>query len=264
MLCSAYHMSDRNLPGYIEALERYRPVEIIGYPSAIYTLADFCRRTNRRIDIPLRVVITNSETLFDWQRDAVETYLHARVCDYYGSAESVVFAGQCRASRYHLEPLMGAAEVIDEDGNIVPPGGQGRLVCTTVSNRMMPLIRYEIGDSVVRSVGDCPCGRPGPTWQAVIGRNDDVVVTPEGRPVGRLDHIFKGARGIREAQIAQQAPNRLVVRVVPDVDYDPSVAAAIIANARERVGPAMQIVVNMVASVPRTSSGKFRGVVREF
>jgi phenylacetate-CoA ligase len=264
MLCSAYHMSDRHLPAYIEALERFQPVEIIGYPSAIYALADFCRRAGRAIAIRLRAVVTNSETLFDWQRAAIETYLEAPVYDYYGTAESVVFAAQCREGRYHVEPLMGVAEVLDEEGHAVPAGAQGRLVCTTLSNPLMPLIRYEVGDSVVRSGGGCPCGRPGATWQMVIGRNDDVVVTLQGRPVGRLDHVFKGARGIREAQIAQQAPGRLAVRVVPDRDYDGGVAATIIQNTRERVGPDMQIVVQLVESIPRTSRGKFRGVVREF
>ncbi len=264
MLCSAYHMSDGNLPGYITALERFRPVEIIGYPSAIYALADYCRRMDRTIAIPLKAVVTNSETLFDWQRETIEAYLHAPVYDYYGTAESVVFSAQCRERRYHVEPLMGVAEVVDEQGNAVVPGGQGRLVCTTLSNSMMPLIRYEIGDSVVRAVGDCACGRRGPTWQAVIGRNDDVVVTPQGRPVGRLDHVFKGTKGIREAQIAQQAPDRLTVRVVPDRDYEPAVAATIIQNTRERVGPGMEVVVELVPAVPRTSRGKFRGVVREF
>ena len=264
MLCSSYHMSDRNLPAYLDALERFQPVELIGYPSAIYALADFGRRANRRVRLPLRAVITNSETLLDWQRPVIEQCLGAPVYDYYGTAESVVFAAQCHHLRYHADPLMGITEVLDDDGRPVASGQAGRLVCTTTSNRMMPLFRYEIGDTVIPLDSECECGRPGPVWQAVVGRTDDVVITPDGRPIGRLDHVFKGVHGIRECQIAQTAPDRLVLRVVPDVGYSAELADRLRTNARERVGSHMSIDVRIVDAIARTSRGKFRGVVREF
>ena len=95
MLLSAYHMTDAVLPHYVRALERFDPVELIGYPSAIYALADYCRRCNVRPRLRLRAIVTNSETLFDWQREVIEPHLGCRVHDYYGTAESVVFAAQC-------------------------------------------------------------------------------------------------------------------------------------------------------------------------
>lgn len=264
LLCSAYHLSEKNLPGYIEALERFAPAEIIGYPSAIATFASLCARTGRRPSLPLRAVITNSETLLAWQRDVIEATLGAPVFDYYGTAEAVVFAGQCAAGRYHPHPLMGIAEVVDDAGVPVGPGGTGRLIATTLCNRTMPLIRYEVGDVVVQSEGACVCGRPGETWREVIGRVDDVVVTPDGHHVGRLDHIFKGVTSVREAQIAHVAPAVLEIRVVPGGGYGEDVAALLVDNARSRLGDAMTIRVVTIAAVPRTSRGKFRSVVKEF
>jgi phenylacetate-CoA ligase len=264
MLCSAYHMADRHLPLYIEALERFRPAEIIGYPSAIATLAAFCLRSGHRPDLPLRAVITNSETLLEWQRATIEEALGAPVRDYYGTAEAVVFAGTCREGRYHPHPAMGIVEVLDDAGAPAAPGTPGRLVCTTLCNTAMPLVRYEIGDMVVPARGPCACGRTGTSWSAVLGRIDDVVTTPEGRSVGRLDHVFKGVTAIREAQIAHTAPEAIVIRVVPDAGYSPDIPATILRNARERLGDGMRIEVEAVEEIPRGSRGKFRGVVREF
>jgi phenylacetate-CoA ligase len=264
LLLSAYHMTDAVLPHYVRALERFDPVELIGYPSAVYALADFCRRAGVRPRLRLRAIVTNSETLFDWQRAVIEPYLGCRVHDYYGTAESVVFAPQCAEGRYHPSPLMGIAEVLDEAGRPARPGESGRLVCTTTCNRAMPLVRYEIGDSVTLADGECACGRAGPSWVDVLGRNDDVVVTPEGRVVGRLDHVFKGVRGVRECQIAHTAPDRLELRVVAeDVDLE-GIAAVLTANTRERVGDAMRVEVVRVEAIPRTLRGKFKGVVKEY
>jgi phenylacetate-CoA ligase len=263
LLCSAYHLSDANLPLYLKALERFQPVEIIGYASAIATVASFCRRTGVRPRLAVTAVVTNSETLLAWQREVIEDVFAAPVCDYYGTAEAVVFAGQCRAGRYHPHPLMGHAEVLDARDEPVDPGGTGRLVCTTLCNEAMPLIRYEMGDGVTRSAEPCPCGRPGDAWDAVVGRVDDDVVTPGGHHVGRLDHIFKGVTAIREAQIAQTRPDRLEVRVVRDIGYSEKTARLISENLAARVGTAMHIDIVLVDAIPRTSRGKFRSVVNE-
>jgi len=262
MLLSAYHMSGRNLPLYVEAIQRFQPVEIIGYPSAIYVLAEHVRRANQRLQVPLKAVVTNSETLFAWQREVIEDAFQAPAIDYYGTAESVVFAPQCRHRRYHANPLMGISELVD--GDDPSPGAPRRLVCTTLTNRAMPLLRYEIGDLVEPLPHRCECGQPGVAWASVAGRKDDVVTTPEGHQVGRLDHVFKGVRQVRESQIAQTAPDRLVIRVVPDGGYESSTEARLVGNLRERVGNCMRIDVELVPAIVRTSRGKFKGVVREF
>lgn len=263
MLCSAYHMSDRNLPAFIEALEDFAPSEIIGYPSSIHVLADFCRRQKVKIRMPLKIVVTNSETLLEWQRDVIEEYLGVPVYDYYSTAESILFAGQCRCFKYHPEPMLGAWEALDDHGHPVPPGHPGRLIATTLANFAMPLIRYDSGDVVIVSAEPCGCGRSGVVWERVLGRTGDIVITPEGRRIGMLDHVFDGV-SIREAQIAQTSPQSLVLRVVPDVGYDNRTVDTLVRKTQERVGTSMDITIQTVSSIRRAPNGKFPGVVKEF
>lgn len=264
MLFSAYHMTDQTLPLYADALEQFAPVEIIGYPSAISTLAEHLLRTKRRLTLPLRAVITNSESLLSWQRDLIVAALNAPVFDYYGSAESVSFAGQCAAGRYHPDRLIGYAEILDEHDRPVRPGESGRLIASTTSNFAMPLLRYDTGDIVEMAEGPCDCGESGTTWNGVLGRIDDVVVTPSGTRVGRLDHIFKGVEGVRECQVAQIAPDTVELRVVPDGRLSAETRTRLLSNTAARLGFSMQILITEHARIPRTSRGKFRSVVKEF
>lgn len=261
MLFSTVHISDRSMPAYLNELGRFQPDEVIGYPSAIYAVAEYCRRTGTTPAFQPKAVVTNSETLFDWQRDLIGEVFRCPVADYYGTAECVVFAGQCAEGRYHFNPLLSIVEVLDDSGAAVAPGHQGHLVCSTLTNTVMPLIRYQVGDDAVLALDPCPCGSSHPSVFRIVGRTDDNVVTPEGRTVGRLDHIFKGVRGVRECQIVQDAPDHLVLLVVADATFDEQAGRDLIDNLRVRVGDSIKVEIQAVHSIPRTSSGKFKGVV---
>jgi len=123
------------------------------------------------------------------------------------------------------------------------------------------LIRYRIGDTVELSGEKCPCGRAYPTVKAIIGRRDNYLVTPSGALVGRLDHVFKGARHIVEAQLVQEVVDRVEVRIVPDSGFDSSDGEYVRRKLQERVGSRMQVKIRIVDRIPRSKSGKFRAVV---
>ena len=261
ILFSAYHLSERTLPAYVAELARREPAELIGYPSAIATVAAHMIASGQRGVVRPRVVITNSETLFAWQREVIESAFECPVMDYYGSAETVVFAPQCRLGAYHFSPLLGIAEVLDEAGQPARPGQVGKLVCTTLSNRAMPLVRYEIGDDAVPLEGPCPCGSALDGVREIIGRHDDTIMTPDGRAVGRMDHIFKGVTGIQECQIVQEAGDLLRLLLVADAGFDARQEALLRHNARARLTDAVRVEISRVREIPRSRAGKFRGVV---
>jgi acyl-coenzyme A synthetase/AMP-(fatty) acid ligase len=54
---------------------------------------------------------------------------------------------------------------------------------------------------------------------------------------------------------------RIVLKVVRDPGYQPRDEALLLRHARERLGPAIDVGVDYVESIPRTASGKFVGVV---
>jgi phenylacetate-CoA ligase len=142
------------------------------------------------------------------------------------------------------------------------PGAPGRFVCTGLLNLDMPLVRYEIGDRGQPLVWDhdCACGRRLPILPGVDGRIDDVVLTADGREVGRLDPVFKGGLPVREAQIVQEALTRIRVNVVPGDGFDRRAEDELVRRVRDRLGD-VHVAVERLAELPRTRAGKMQAVV---
>jgi phenylacetate-CoA ligase len=257
---SAYHLAPDLVPAYLEALRAYRVRYLLGYTSSLHVLAQEVLRQGRD-DLRMAVVITNAEPLLGHERAAMSEAFGCPVRETYGMTEMVTAASECEAGVLHLWPEVGYTEVL-EGSRSVPAGSPGDIVATGLLNPDMPLVRYRVGDRVVLAEGNdaCPCGRTLPVLQSVEGRGDDVLVTPDGRRVGRLDPVFKGDLALWEAQIVQEAPDRLRVRYVPAPGFSEESANTLTRRLRDRMGP-VAVVLEEVPSIERGANGKFRAVV---
>jgi phenylacetate-CoA ligase len=261
---SCYHLSPEFVPAYAQALARYRPRYLWGYPSAIYAVADLALEQGLKLP-SVQVALSNGEPLYDFQREAIAQAFRCPVRDTYGMSEMVAAASECEHGRMHLWPEAGVVEVLaDEADEAVPPGQAGRLICTGLVNADMPLIRYELGDRGALAPAEerCWCGRTLPLLASVEGRLDDVVLTPDGRRVGRLlAPTFKSGMPVREAQIIQEDLFQVRVRFVPAPGSSPDLGQEIVRRLRERLGEEMEIIAEEVDHIPRGPNGKFRGVI---
>jgi phenylacetate-CoA ligase len=253
-------LSQEAVPHYVDALRRYRVTHLVGYSSALHTLAEEALRSPSG-GFDLEVVITNAEPLFDHQRAAIGRAFSCPVRETYGMAELVAAASECEAGRLHLWPEVGRVEILEE-GRPAAPGRSGALVCTGLFNVDMPLIRYRVGDSATACGGGapCACGRRLPVLDAIDGRLDDLVYARDGRPVGRLDPVFKSQLPIKEAQIIQERLDRVRVRYVPAPEFNAATGAEVARRLRDRLGD-VDVVLEEVERVPRDAGGKLRGVI---
>ena len=262
-LFSSYHLSEKNFPAYIQALERVDPVFIDSYPSSIGTLARFINARGVQHKVRPRAIVTSSETLTDRCREDIEKAFGCKVFDQYGCAEMACFIYQCEHGRYHSAPEYGVVEVVDDEGRNLPAGEVGHFILTGLLNVAMPLVRYKIGDMGSLSAEACPCGRNHPVIGSLLGRADDLIETPEGHFIGRMDPLFKGLTGIAAAQIIQREIDRLDVLVEVGDGFSKEVSEQLKNNIRERVGPSMRIDIVEVEHIPRSKNGKLRAVVSE-
>ncbi|MDD5674486.1 MAG: hypothetical protein PHC61_09995, partial [Chitinivibrionales bacterium] len=213
MLFSSYHLTEKNIPFYIEALRKYKPDLIDSYPSSLFVIADFAKRNGMDLKNITKGITTSAETLFPEQREIISEMFGVPVFDQYGAAEMCVFAGQCQQGNYHIHSDYGIVEFLKSDGAYGLPGEECELVCTSFINPVMPLIRYRIGDIGVLSAQECSCGLPFPVLEKIVGRIDDSIVTPDGRIIGRLSPVLKGFP-IKEAQYVQNTRDSIEVRIV--------------------------------------------------
>ena len=98
----------------------------------------------------------------------------------------------------------------------------------------------------------------------IDGRQEDSVLLPNGARVGRLDHVFKDASFVNEAQITQKEVNAITVKVVKNDElWDDDSLSVIEQEFRQRLGDSLNIRIEVVDSIAKTSSGKLRFVVSE-
>jgi len=259
LYCSSYHLASAYIPSYLESLVRYRVRYLWGYTSSLYELAQSALELDFQVP-NIKVVITNAEPVFEYQRRAIEQAFHCKLYETYGLSEIVMAAGECELGSMHLWPEVGWVE------SLGAAHGRGSLdnefICTGLLNTDMPLIRYRTGDSgnLVDGAELCRCGRTLPILKAVEGRVDDLLYTRDGRSVGRLDPVFKSGLPLREAQVVQDTMDQVRVRFVAAPGYTSRDGRLLVERLQERLGK-IQVILEQVDRVPRTSNGKFRAVI---
>lgn len=254
LIMSSYHLSDEFIPYYLQKLRDFCPAAIEAYPSSVYRLARYMQ-VHQETPILVKAVFTSSEMLFDYQRELIEKYF-GRVFDYYGNAERVAYIAMCEFGNYHCASDYSVVEFLPtQDPDLY------QIVGTTLHNAAMPLIRYATGDLARLSHQSCPCGRAFPLIKNIEGRQDDYVITPSGKWIGRLDLVFKGVSELVEGQIIQEEIDLVRVLIVPTNNFTQDNENILLDKLRERLGKEIKIVVQKVDFISRTKQGKFKLVV---
>jgi len=108
----------------------------------------------------------------------------------------------------------------------VPPGTPSHsTLLTNLANRVQPILRYDIGDSITMLPTRCPCGSPLPLIRPE-GRRDEILYleSPDGeeKPILPLvlATIVEETEGILSYQVIRAGPARLRVRVDEAPGYD--------------------------------------------
>lgn len=262
LLFSSYHLKDQNIPSYIEKLISFKPDYIDSYPSSLFTIANYAKKNNIDLRGITKGITTSAETLFPEQRDVIEGVFGVSVADQYGAAEMCVFVGQCRHGSYHIHSDYSIVEFLRQDGSKANLGEEAEIFCTGFINPIMPLIRYRIGDRGVLGGDYCTCGSVFPVMEKLLGRIDDVILTPDGRKIGRLSPVLKGFP-IKEAQYVQKNINLVTVFIIKDMGYEEKTEKDIVLELRKRLGNEINITIQYVNEISRSSGGKLKNIISE-
>jgi phenylacetate-CoA ligase len=261
---SANHISTKNTPHIVDAMRRYNVTHLFTYSSSATYLAQQMLDLNLSLGDQIRVVITNAEPLFDWQRIVLEKAFNAPVRETYGMGEIVATASADKEGQLRLWPEVGLIEVHSdtEDNRHLPIGESGRLICTGLFNIDMPLIRYEVGDRGSLSARAISGADPIqlPYLERIEGRINDMLITRDGRRVFWVNPVFYGLPLV-EAQIIQNSLGELLIRFVPDKTFDKNTESEIRERLYNLFDSEMAINFEQVEQVPRGSNNKFKPVI---
>ncbi len=257
---SAYKMDVETIERSARKLSRFKPDMLCGYPSSLYHFAQSTEVVAKGKVRP-KMILVSGETLYDWQRTAIEAAFAAPVYNHYGSCEFGAIARECMrrqglhiaADRVYVETLPIARQPAGED--------LCELVMTGLDNYGMPFIRYAIEDIGSVTWEPCACGLGLPRLQSLAGRVYDIIRAPNGN---YLDGTFWGhilKKGVEEFQVIQNRLDEVTISVVPTDDFDEDTKRYVLDKVRQACGKQMNVIFDLREDIDLTRSGKHRYII---
>ncbi|HRJ58919.1 MAG TPA: hypothetical protein PLV64_21720 [Anaerolineales bacterium] len=256
----------------VKQLNDLQPAMFSGYASALGLLAQ--EQLEGRLNIHPSIVISSAEPLSDENRELIQKAFGVPPRNNYGCSEGGVMGYECNHGKMHINADWIIFEPVDANHNPVPAGQlSNRTLITNLANRVMPIIRYELGDRVTLLPQKCDCGITLPLIK-VEGRTDEILrfeSSSEGLiPVLPLAlwSVIKETPGVLRFQAIQTAPDSLKIRLeAKHTEEYQAVWQRVYVNARDYLIQQGLDNVNIVRAeeppMRDPKSGKFRNVWAE-
>lgn len=214
------------LPKTVAELNVYNPTVLFGYPTAIEMLA--AEQEAGRLKINPSLALAAGEFLPPKGEERIARTFSCKVRQIYGASEFPYIALECAEGRYHINSDWVIVEPVDENYQPVEPGKPSHTVLlTNLVNRVQPIIRYDLGDSITMyPLSDpCPCGKHFPSMK-VEGRTNDILklVNARGKripiPPLAIATEVEEVPGVHRFQVIQTQPSALALRLEIDPESD--------------------------------------------
>jgi phenylacetate-CoA ligase len=209
----------------------------------------YCERQGLKFP-SVQFIVCSYEFVSVVHRRILERVFRVPVFNLYGSTETGHLLME--NLRVEMKPCPEAVfyEITNQDGQ-----GIGDLVVTTLTNNIMPLLRYRVGDlAEIRH-------RPEGQSYVVHGRSRDALCRRDGSRVTtwEVDQCFTGVAGLMHYQLRQAADGRLDLQWISDATGPaPMDLIHLRSRLESLLEPSTHITVEQVTKLPPTPSGKFR------
>ncbi|MDO9167032.1 MAG: phenylacetate--CoA ligase family protein [Rhodoferax sp.] len=260
----------RPLDELVAELKAFDPTILSGYPSALELLAG--EQAAGRLHLKPVLVESAGESMTADAGSRMAAAFGCEIHNAYGASEFPCFALSCSHGWLHVSSDWAILEPVDENFRPTPAGEASYTVLlTNLANRIQPIIRYDLGDSVLARPDPCPCGSHLPAIR-VAGRRDDVLrlSASDGRTVAVLPlaigAIIEETPGVHRSQLIQVGPATIRLRLEPQPGANVEqlwrdAAANLSAYLAKQGLPGVKVVRANEAPEQSAQSGKFRQVI---
>jgi phenylacetate-CoA ligase len=237
----------------VRRLEMFRPHLLVALPSILCLTADYLIAQGRR-DIRPRIVCVGGEVLTPLMRSRLTQAFGVEPVQTYASQEFPLMGWECGVSGELHTCDDGVIVEVMREGRPAAAGEEGEVVVTNLHAYAMPFIRYRLADVVTRGSDQCACGRPFSTIRAIQGRMNDYFSLPDGRrmhPYRILERLLpEDDIWIRQYQLLQDRPDRIVMQVVPSRPPTAELQARVARAISPLLGPGIEFQVRIVEAIP--------------
>ncbi|KQS52744.1 MAG: phenylacetate--CoA ligase family protein [Flavobacterium sp.] len=259
-----FDLSDPILENFLGHFKRKKFDYINGYTSSIVLFAKYLERKNlilKNICPTLKVCIITSEMLFEKDKKLMEKQFGVPVVNEYGASELDLIAFENQKGEWQVNAETLFVEILDDDGQPVPYGTQGRVVITSLYNKAHPFIRYDIGDI---GILDEKSTFKNPILKQLTGRTNDVAVLPSGKKAPGLTFyyvtksIIEDDGNVKEFIIKQTSIDSFEVDYISEAELTLEQIAKIEAAISLYLEPNLKFKFIRKSSLARTNRGKLK------
>jgi len=264
-----FDLSDEYLEGVITRFSERHFVYINGYTSSLVVFAKYLKKKHlvlKELCPSLRLVMPTSEVCDDFDRAIMEEAFGVKVINEYGAAELDIIAMENERGEWVINDKTLLVEILDTNNQPVAIGEEGRVVVTSLYNKAMPFIRYELGDSAIlkgyNSRGQLCLDR-------VNGRINDIIRLPSGKISPGLTFyyiskkILEGGGNIKEFVIRQKNLNEFNLEYVSDRALEENQKELCLNALEEYLEKGLKLNFIQLKEIIRTGSGKMKNFISE-
>lgn len=259
---STHYLNSDNAGIYIDELVSRPPQYFRSYPSVFVELTKYLITYGYKSPpFKLKGIQLTSEMTSKQQEDLLKKYWGDIIFFQYGHSEAATIASKYPGEEYYtFSPYYGLVEILDEKNDPVKPGEVGRVVVTSIHNKVRPFIRYDTGD--LATFRDYNNGVV--TVYDIVGRVQDVVEDKEGNIVsitglvfGQHFHAFKN---IISWQINNEKKGVLYVDIIKEKSFTNDDDEEIIEKLSFK--GRFKVYIRYVDKITKTRAGKHKLVIR--
>lgn len=247
---------------FYNLFNNYHPSYLRSYPDPLFFLSIYAKKHKLKFT-GLKAINTTGNILFPEVRQLVENIFNVKIFDSY-SCEGGPNVFECEThENYHVSDEYGIIEIIDVNGNEVEEGKDGRAIVTALDNYITPFIRYDSKDILTKG-GSCSCGRSLTTISKIVGRDNDIIITPQGQMLiaQTFTTYFKYIDGVDQFQVIQNKEDELKFKIKKNIFYNDEINKKIVKYWQNYTYNNMKIFIEEVENIPLLSSGKRRFLIR--
>lgn len=267
LILPGVNLSDPDYELCFQKLQKFKPLSIWGFTSALAGLAQYMVRTGKEFrDWHPNVSIGWAAPVYDHEKNVIEKAFQCPVSNIYGAREVGHIALKCPHGSFHIneENLLVETEHTDE----TVTNGPGEIIVTTLDCGPMPFIRFRMGDVGQIKASNCTCGRTLDVIENLLGRTGEVFVAKDGRMISpnfwcRTFMHGKVSGAVRRFQVIYTKDKNLKIKIEKDEGFSGDTEAYLKDVVGTNFSSDTELTFDYVPKIEPQLSGKYQMVVNE-
>lgn len=260
-----FDLSEETMARFFNTIKKNKFDYLYGYTNSLVLFSRYLIKNRivlKEYCPTLKLCISTSEVCTPEDHELLVRGFGVKHIREYGASETCLMGFDAPDGNWRMTEETLYTEVAAEDGKTLPFGTQGNVLCTSLFNQALPMIRYQIGDMAI--INDRQENNKYRSIGKLMGRTNDTAILPSGRVAAGLTFyyisrsILESSGVLREFIIRQIAADHFVFDVVSDRELTPGEEQQIKSKMDQYLEPGLKLTINRVQKINRPASGKLK------